>query len=204
MWTNQKTDRTREVEIDGMHVEMLLLGGKEKCLGQNITVVDQEATEIQHRIRCAWSAFAWHRQELTSQSCLLRHRPHLFEALVTPTVMYGAGTWTTKTKKTWIKDIRDAEISEDTEEKDSTHDEHDQDSISFDDDDDSTASQEVDLDDWIEYRRRSMKEVDAQKNIQWRQALRIAAQSQDTWARTAARQRLKGEQEDQPKYGKTI
>ena len=57
----------------------------------------------------------------------------------------------------------------------------------------------------LKYRRRSTKEADekccitnlveTQKNIQWRQALRIAAQSQDRWARKAARQRLKGEQE---------
>ena len=59
-----------------------------------------------------------------------------------------------KNEKTWRKDIRDDEISEDTEEKDSTHDEHDQDSISFDDDQDSTASQEVDLDDWIEIQKK--------------------------------------------------
>ena len=88
------------------------------------------------------------------------------------------------------KDIRNDEISEDTEEKDSTHDEHDQDSISFDDDQDSTTSQEDDLDDLIEYRRSSTKEADekccitnlveTQKNIQWRQVLRIATQSQDT------------------------
>ena len=118
-----------------------------------------------------------------------------------------------KNNKNLDKDIRNDEISEDTEEKDSTHDEHDQDSISFDDDQDSTTSQEDDLDDLIEYRRSSTKEADekccitnlveTQKNIQWRQVLRIATQSQETWARKAARQRLKGEQEDQPKYGKT-
>ena len=66
--TNQKTYRTREVEIDGMHVEILLHQGKAKYLGQMITFVDQETAEVQHRIRCAWSAFARHRQELTSQS----------------------------------------------------------------------------------------------------------------------------------------
>ena len=69
--------------------------GKIKYLGQMITFMDQETTEVQHRLRCAWSVFAEHRQELTSKSCLLRHRFHLFDAVVTPTIMYGAGTWTT-------------------------------------------------------------------------------------------------------------
>ena len=51
------------------------------------------------------------------------------------------------------KDIRDDEISEETREEDRTHDEYDQDSrISFNDDDEgSTASQEDNLEDWIEH-----------------------------------------------------
>ena len=96
--TNQKTNRTREVEIDGMHVEILPSEGKVKYLGQMFTFVDQETTEIQHRIRCAWSAFARIRQELTSRSYSQRHRLHQVDAVVTPTTMYGAGTWTTTTE----------------------------------------------------------------------------------------------------------
>ena len=64
--TNQKTNKLREFEIVEMHVKILLLDGK--YLGQMITFVDQETTEGQHRIRCAWSAFTKHRQGLTSQS----------------------------------------------------------------------------------------------------------------------------------------
>ena len=164
----------REIEIDEMHVEILPLEGKVKCLEQMNTLVDQVTTEVQHRVRCAWSAFAKHRQQLTSPSHLLRHRFHLFDAVVTPTITYGAGTWAatkeqeemlrtaqrrmlrliiqterkykSKKKKHGGKVVRDDEISEDTQEEDSTHDEYDQDSsISFDDDEDSTASQEDDL-----------------------------------------------------------
>ena len=64
---------------------------KVKLLEQMITSVDQETTEVQHRIRCAWSAFA----TLTSQSYLPRHRSHQFDAVVTPKVTYGAGTCAT-------------------------------------------------------------------------------------------------------------
>ena len=50
------------------------------------------------------------------------------------------------------KDTRDDERSEDIGEEDSTRGEYDQDSsISFDDDEDRTASQEDDMEDWIEY-----------------------------------------------------
>ena len=78
-----------------MHVEILPPEGIVKYLEHMITFVDQETTEVEHRIPCAWSALARHRQQLTSQSHLLRHRIHLFDAFVSPTVTYGAGTWTT-------------------------------------------------------------------------------------------------------------
>ena len=62
------------------------------------------------------------------------------------------------------QNIRDDEISEETHEEDGTHDEYDQDSsISFDDDDDdSTASQEDNLEDWIEHGKRITEEADEQ------------------------------------------
>ena len=65
---------------------------EEHCfLEQMMTFLEQETTEVRHRIRCAWSTFAKHRQEATSQSYFLRHRLHLFDADVTPTVTCGAG-----------------------------------------------------------------------------------------------------------------
>ena len=64
-------------------------------LKQKTTFVDQETTEVQHRIRCAWSAFTKHRQKLTSRSYRLQHRLHLFDAVVTPSITYGAGSGAT-------------------------------------------------------------------------------------------------------------
>ena len=78
-----------------MHVEILSPEERVLYLEQMVTFVEQETTEVRHRIRCTWSAFAKHRQELTSQSYLLRHRLHLFDDVVTPTVTCGAGTWAT-------------------------------------------------------------------------------------------------------------
>ena len=185
---------------------------------------------MQHRIRCAWSAFAKHRRGLTSQSYSLRHRLHLFDAVVTPTVTYCAGTWATtdeyeqilhttqrrklrhiiqknekkkktKTKKTWKKDVRDDETSEDIQEGDSTHDENDQDSsylhsmmmgtarpvrgaiqrTGLDAQKESAGEARggmltYDITNWVE----------TQKKLKWRQALRIATQRPDRWTRKAA------------------
>ena len=57
---NQTTNRVKDIENDGMHVEILLLERKVKFLGKLISFMDQENTKVQHRIRCAWSAFARH------------------------------------------------------------------------------------------------------------------------------------------------
>ena len=42
----------------------------------------------------AWATFHIYRQELTSKSYMLKHRPRLFDATVSPTVCYASGTWT--------------------------------------------------------------------------------------------------------------
>ena len=71
---------------------------------------------------------------------------------MTPSLMSTGGcpAWVRPIFNACEQDIRDDEISEDIQEEDITHDEYDQDSgISFDDDEDSTASQEYDSEDWV-------------------------------------------------------
>ena len=73
----------------------------------------------------------------------------------------GEGEGHPQTNTLGEQNIRDDEISEETHEEDGTHDEYDQDSsISFDDDEGSTASQEDNLEDWNEQGKRSTKEAD--------------------------------------------
>ena len=50
--SNQKTNILKEIEIDGMQVEMLPPEGKVKYLGPVLTFMDQEITEV-HMINCA-------------------------------------------------------------------------------------------------------------------------------------------------------
>ena len=93
--TNQRSKRQCEIEIDEMKLEILPPEEKVKYSGQMITFEQHDTPEMQHRIRCAWSAFAKHRQEVTSKSYPFRQRMKQFESVVTPSMMYGAGTWTT-------------------------------------------------------------------------------------------------------------
>ena len=64
-----------------------------KYLGLKISFYQQETTEIKSRIRAAWASFHKHRPELTSKNYMLKYRLRLFDATVSPTVCYAAGTW---------------------------------------------------------------------------------------------------------------
>ena len=85
-----------------------------------------------------------------------------------------------------------SKMSENAQEEDSTNDGYDQDSsISFEDDTESTSSQEEESEDWIERIKRSAREEyekmgETQKKLQWRQALWIATQNPDRWTRRPA------------------
>ena len=65
-----------------------------KYLGQKISFHHQEKTEIKNRIRAAWATFRKYTQELTSKNYMLKHRLRLFDAAISPTTCYEAGTWT--------------------------------------------------------------------------------------------------------------
>ena len=170
-----------------------------------MTFVEQETTEVRHRIRFAWSAFAKHRQEPTFQSNLLGLRLHLFDPVVTSTVTCGAGTWATTKEHEKCSALHSTECFDSSSRqrentnkhgkklekktfatiknarrltKKTAHDEFDQDSsISFDDDDEgSTASQEDNLEDWIEHVK-STEVADEQMlthNAEWNPGLIIS------------------------------
>ena len=85
----------------GIHnfVEVPPPGGKAKYLGQTITFAQRETVEREEsRVRNTWASFAAHRQELTSKSYQLQHRLQLFNAVITPSMSYGTGTWTLTTE----------------------------------------------------------------------------------------------------------
>ena len=95
--SNQSTinsDTKKELEIEDMKIEILTRNESVKYLGQKISFYQQETTEIKSRIRSAWATFHKYRQELTSKKYLLNSRLRLFDATVSPTLCYAAGTWT--------------------------------------------------------------------------------------------------------------
>ena len=85
-------------------MEILTGGESVRYVGQTITVLQQETTEIRNRIRAAGATFHKCRQELTSKNYMLKYRLRLFDAAITPTICYASGTWApTKEHKRMIQ-----------------------------------------------------------------------------------------------------
>ena len=63
-------------------------------LGRNLSFHDYHEIELKHRLKRAWAKFYSLHDELCSTSYSLKNRLRLFESVVTPTVLYSAGTWT--------------------------------------------------------------------------------------------------------------
>ena len=94
--SNQSTinsDTKKHIEVGDMSIEILTRNESVKYLGQRISFYQQETIEIKSRIRAAWATFHKYRQELTSKNYMLKHRLRLFDATVSPTICYAAGTW---------------------------------------------------------------------------------------------------------------
>ena len=93
--SNQSSDTKKEIEVvEYIKVEILTRGECVRYLGQTITFLQQETTEIRNRIRAAWATFHEYRQELTSKNYMLKHRLRLFDAVITPMICHASGTWT--------------------------------------------------------------------------------------------------------------
>eukprot|EP00973_Karenia_brevis_P003939 543634-Karenia_brevis.AAC.1 len=94
--SRKKTGRgsTKSYDINGLNISLLAANEGIKYLGRLLCFNDFQNAELQNRIRVGWAKFSQFRQELTSKYYTLNSRLRLFANVVTPSVMYGAGTWT--------------------------------------------------------------------------------------------------------------
>ena len=58
-----------------------------------MSLVDPHEVELQHRIKKAWAKYAVYKEELTNKNVPLKLRMRLFNAVVTPTMLYGCSSW---------------------------------------------------------------------------------------------------------------
>ena len=88
----------RHVKIGDMSIEVLPRTSPVKYLGRQISFGALHEDELDCRLRSGWAKFTQHKQELAGKSYSLNDRLRFFNAVITPTVLYGAECWTmTKT-----------------------------------------------------------------------------------------------------------
>ena len=85
----------KHANIGEMKIEIIPMQSSIKYLGCHISFGEMQDMELRQRIRGGWAKFMEHKQELTGKHYSLNSRLKLFDAVITPTVLYGAECWTT-------------------------------------------------------------------------------------------------------------
>ena len=58
-----------------------------------VLVYASSKIEFENRIAAAWAAFHKHKHELCGKAYTVQNRMKLFNAIVTPTILYGCAAW---------------------------------------------------------------------------------------------------------------
>ena len=82
------------VEVAGGRVEVLGGNGSLTYLGRRLHPDRLHDSEIEARLERGWAKFFSQKKELCCKHAALRSRLKLFHATVSPTVLYGSGSWT--------------------------------------------------------------------------------------------------------------
>ena len=83
--------------VNGMNIEILARPATAKYLGRKVTFSSPHSTEIDSRVAAAWRCFAKYKDELQNKCYSLQSRLRLFDAIVSPTALYGCSCWTLTT-----------------------------------------------------------------------------------------------------------
>ena len=82
----------RDFLVGGDKAEVLPLDGQVAYLGKQLTLNENHhEVELEHRIARGWAKFMAQKTELCNTH--YSHRLHLFNAIVTPSVLYGSKAW---------------------------------------------------------------------------------------------------------------
>ena len=84
----------KEAKCGRIIVEMLSKEETAAYLGRVVNLRNLHDTELHNRIAKAWAKFGIFKKELTDQAIPIHLRLKLFDAVVTPTILYGSEVWT--------------------------------------------------------------------------------------------------------------
>ena len=168
--------------------------------------------ELRQRIRGGWAKFMEYKQELTGKHYSLNSRLQLFDAVITPTVLYGSECWTTTkyledilktTQRRMLRMIlgRGRRRIETQNHDEGASGEDDESSAAVEEmpEAEDTISQEEELEPFVDWVRRVTHEaesrleqlqiktwVESARTRKWRWAAKIfCTHSEDRWARIA-------------------
>jgi hypothetical protein len=97
--TNQ-TGGSKCLNAAGTCIDILAPEESTMYLGRKFSLHRLHDTEVDNRIQQAWRKYWAHRTELCGKGYRLKDRLRLFNAVVTPSVLYSCGTWTMTTERT--------------------------------------------------------------------------------------------------------
>ena len=197
------------IRVQSMDIQVLDEHECFKYLGRKVCFLEFQKIELQNRVKAGWAKFTSLKQELTSKAYALKSRLRLFEAVVTPTVLYGAGAWSLtkrdecliqKTQRHMLRLIlgskrKHVESSRnlDCDDVNSNPDEY---QLSV--DEVSDENEEGMLETWVEWIRRTTREAEGHlentgiekwitqiRRQKWRCAQRHATLDPDRWSHVA-------------------
>ena len=83
----------KSAQVGEMVIEVLEATASTVYLGRLLSLTDPHEVELQHRLKKGWAKFAVYKEELTNKEVSLKLRMRLFNAVVTPTILYGCSSW---------------------------------------------------------------------------------------------------------------
>jgi hypothetical protein len=92
--SNDPTNQGSSLKYEGGVVDVLPFSWSTAYLGRQLFFEDAHDVEITSRINKAWKKFFALKPDLCGKHVSLRCRLKLFNATVTPTLLYGSGSWT--------------------------------------------------------------------------------------------------------------
>jgi hypothetical protein len=90
----RRQSHAKTMNLDGEDVEILTSTDSTKYLGRALAFYEYHDREIRNRITAGWGKFTSYKTELCNRRIPFERRLKLFNAVVTPTVLYGSCCWT--------------------------------------------------------------------------------------------------------------
>ena len=163
------------VTVHGEPVEVLPISGQTEYLGRLLSFKDYHSIEVDHRLAKAWKKFYCFKSELCSKDYPLKDRLKLFDAIVTPTMLYGSCSWTMTAEREKKLVVCQRRMLRRV-----------------------CCVRKTAHEDWVEYMKRSTRTIEeimhkhgleywiiGQRRRKWKWAGRVARMSTDRWAKAA-------------------